>query len=88
MHNPHARLIALAIEIESQSEPIGADFTSGCWGARAYAMAESHGSEPCEFFGITRDTLEAKITQNARTPRLQRNAVMAAETRALAGAAG
>lgn len=78
------RLVQFAQEISQLEAPMGSDFETGCWGARAYATARAHGADPCDYFGISRKELDEKITINASLAPSERNAAMARETKKLA----
>jgi hypothetical protein len=86
MHNA-MRLEELATTIDSRETPLGADFSTGCWGAIAADMAALHGEDPCSYFGFTEDEYQAEIRLNRALPEIRRNYVMSQLTRALAASA-
>ncbi len=81
------RLEELADVIAHRSRPLGADFSSDCWGAVAEQVALDHGQQPCDYFHFSQDVYEAAIRVNSALPEIQRNSVMCDFTRALAATA-
>jgi len=78
------RLKDLARIIDSRSAPLGADFSSGCWGAEAARIAAEHGEDPCDYYGFSPTTYRNAIKRNAELPPARRNREMSGITLELA----
>lgn len=75
-----ARLTAFIEHINGMDAPLGDSFETGCWGAVAFEIAATAEQQPTEYFGISEEQLNRRITMNAQTPAPERNLVMAAAT--------
>lgn len=79
-----SRLKDLAHLIDARATPLGADFSTGCWGAEAARIAAEHGEDPCAYYGFSREIYQGAIKRNEELPPTARNSKMSAITLQLA----
>lgn len=78
------RLLELASLIAERKTPLGIGLDNECWAGVAISIARTHNVAVTNYYGLSLDEVQQKITLNNQTPPEIRNQVMLGETLNLA----